>query len=109
MIDQQTGRMSDMLKIYGASDDLVEIEGIVSEELGAYDKPRVVTVGDRETGGCVVVAEYAVENRAGVWSMSVSQIDEDVPIPWPVSIAVEHGYSVAVVIDCPSGTKVRFA
>jgi len=102
-----------MLRIYGASDDLVEIEGIVSDELGAYERARTITVGDT-SGGVVVRVEYAVANRAGVWSVAFEPIDEDVPIPWPISVKLNairdgRGYSTEASIDCPAGTPVSWA
>lgn len=96
-----------MLRIYGASDDLVEIEGDVSEELGARDRQRTITIGD-DKGGLRVIAKYAPGSRA-VWRLSVEPIDEEVPIPWPVHVELaEPGYSCAVVVDCPPGTPVAF-
>jgi hypothetical protein len=98
-----------MLRIYGASDDLVELDGIVYDELGAYNSHRVITVGD-DKGGLRVIAEYApkhIKTGAGVWRLSVEPIEEDVPCPWPVRVEVK-GYSTHIVIDCPEGTPVTW-
>jgi hypothetical protein len=95
-----------MIRIYGSSDDLVEIEGGGhDDEIGAYDKPRCIEITNAEGHGVRVVAEYA-PGSVGVWRMAVEQIDEDVPIPWPIRVVTEHGYSVAVVIDCPDDVTV---
>jgi hypothetical protein len=99
-----------MIRIYGTSDDIVEIDGDVSEELSAYTTPRVITVGDANGGLCVVV-EYAPAhvNTGGNWRIAVELIGEDVPIPWPVSMEVrECPYSPTLVIDCPPGTPVTW-
>lgn len=134
-----------MLKICGASDDLVELEGIGklvkacltcgqeidnptkrygssavvgegSEEIGSGDVMVVVggnlsldeSIDPSPTGGIHVRMRYG-RFGVGCWSAEVCQIDEDVPIPWPVSI--KHGgrgYSVVVEIDAPDGTPVRW-
>ena len=100
-----------MIAIYGASDDLVEIEaeGPYGDEIGCFDDSVTIEVGDRQSGGLRVVMEYATAraDAAGVWSAAVSPLDEDVPIPWPVRVVLaERGYSPVVEIDCPSDTKI---
>lgn len=53
------------LVIYGASDDLVEIEGVVSDELGApFDKPGIVTVELDDAVWARIRIEYTDD---GVW------------------------------------------
>jgi len=97
-----------MLRIYGASDDLVVIEGHVDDEVSPS---RSITIGT-EAGGVVVSMKYGV--GAGVWQARVRQIDEGIPVPWPVTIgnAEPSGspdpqtYSVLVTIDCPADTPV---
>lgn len=97
-----------MIRIYGHSDDCIEIEGDVDEELGAYSRPRCITVGG-EDGGVEVWVEYAPERTKGaVWHFTIGLIDEDVPCPWPIRIEPKHGYSQQAVIDCPAGTPVDF-
>jgi len=120
-----------MLKIYGASDDLVELEGIGElvrkcPECGHdIDEPSRAVVGHSsgEFGsGDLMVVVGGVDGAPGIrvrvrygrfgvgcWSAEVCQIDEDVPIPWPVSIKHSvRGYSVVVEIDAPDGTPVRW-
>lgn len=97
-----------MIRIHGASDDLVEIEGSVREELDAYDRPRIITVGDKIGGGIRAVVEYA-PGPAAVWRIAVEPIDEWVPIPWPVRIQLSpYGYSPELIIECPSDTPVTW-
>ena len=98
-----------MIRIYGASDDIVEIEGDVNEETSPG---RSIVIGTKVDGGLVVSMKYGV--GAAVWQARVRQIDEGIPVPWPVTIgnAEPHGfpdpqtYSVLVTIDCPAGTPV---
>lgn len=105
-----------MLKIYGASDDLVELEGCVEDEIDCYDKWVQITVGypeaehGRASQGVKVIMRYAPKwVNAGVWSAEIFPIDEDVEIPWPVKVELsERKYSAQVVIDCPEGTPVTW-
>lgn len=98
-----------MLKIYGASDDLVELEGFIRDEVDCYDKPVQIKVGTDDSG-LIITMRYGV--LGAVWSAELSQLDEDVPIPWPVTVVTQGrreddvGYSVAVCIDCPDDTPV---
>lgn len=113
-----------MLKISGHSDDIVcanvsvsracpdcggEVqdglyEGTVVEkedEIGAYNQDLIFYVGD-EKGAVAIVYGYSAN---GCWFATVGLVDEDIEIPWPVSIKSE-GYAVVVEIDCPIGTPV---
>jgi hypothetical protein len=93
-----------MLRIYGASDDLVELEGIVDEEIPGDDV--TITVGELGfEGGLTVRALYGRINAC--WEMAVGLLDEDEPIPWPVTVT-HKGYTVTVEISCPDGTKVSW-
>lgn len=119
------------VEIYGASDDLIEIEGGVSEELNRVRSPQAtVTFGRRGTdadaghddGGVIVKIRYAPKwHSDGVWTAEIAQLGDEVPIPWPVS--VRHGmrtnyengrpvqgtgYSVIVRVECPAGTPVSW-
>jgi len=103
-----------MLKIYGASDDLVEIEGHVREEFNVIDRPCRVRVGTANDGGVDVVMLYG---KSGMWGASIELLDGDgeldncAPIPWPIEVrkglrGIEASYSVVVEIACPDGTPV---
>lgn len=105
-----------MLKIYGASDDLVEIEGPGGDEIDCYNSGVEITVGypeaapGRDAQGVKVIMRYAPKwTDAAVWTAEVFPIDEDVDIPWPVSVSLaERGYSAQVLIDCPEDTPVKW-
>lgn len=102
-----------MIRIYGASDDLVEVEGPSGHnEFGAFDKEIALLIGDG-SGGLVVRFYYAPlrqpKNDVGdgaTWQARIDVVDEDTPIPWPVSIKSD-GYTVVVEVDAPASTKWR--
>lgn len=58
-------------KVYGASDDLVEIDGDFTEEFGAYDReendPKIVAMSD----GTVLACFYPKNQGLGVWGIKV--------------------------------------
>lgn len=109
-----------MIRIYGASDDLVEIEGHnEGDEIGCYKQAVYVILGGADTGGIAVRMSYAphfskkIGQEVGFacWSAEVVQLAESCPIPWPVSIVhtTSHGigYSVEVRIDAPADVPMR--
>ncbi len=102
-----------MIRIYGASDDLVEVEAPSgNDELGAFDKEVALLVGTANAG--LVVRFYYAPPRqpkngvgdGGTWQARIDLVDEDTPIPWPVAIKAE-GYTVVVEVDAPASTKWR--
>jgi hypothetical protein len=104
-----------MIRIYGASDDLVEIEGDRSDEIGCYDRKVRVSVGTPEAGVLVTMRYGSTGMGFATWTAEIGQMAEGVEIPWPVSItnAEKSGrpdprsYSVTVEIGCPPGTPVK--
>lgn len=99
-----------MITIYGASDDLVEVEGCEgADEFNADDwfGDLIAPDGSRMR----VVAEYKAH---GCWLVGVVQVDEKYQLPgWPVTITQapamnpdNPGYSVLLSIDAPEGTKL---
>lgn len=112
-----------MLTIRGHSDDIVcanvSVKSVCSEcggkidgpdegfvveeedEIGAYNQDLIFYVGDA-SGAVAIVYGYSA---MGCWFATVSLVDEDIQIPWPVSIKSE-GYSIVVMVDCPVGTPV---
>lgn len=93
------------LIFYGASDDLLEMEGDIQDEFEAYNGTTVkLTATD---GEMLVTAHYG--GHAPVWSIGVAPADEDRPIPaWPMQYRLaENGYSTALIIQCPDDVTVE--
>lgn len=104
------------ITIYGASDDLVEIE-IRGEyerkcfEADAYDRGRTVFLTVSDGTGMRVYAEYSpTDLGGGVWMIGVAQLGEDQPIPdWPMKFrTAENGYSPELVIKVPEDVTVSY-
>lgn len=93
------------LTIYGASDDLIEVEGSIREEFQCYsgNGEIIVTAAD----GALRVFLRLEEN--GCWSAGIGQIDEGARIPWAVAFArPDHtAYTVAITIDCPADAQIH--
>lgn len=103
-----------MITIYGASDDLVEVEGCE----GA-DEFYVARVKDGEVcWRARLIAPSTEDDRwqqlcvraifDGCWHFAVGQVDESLPFPpWPVKVSQhQNGYSVLLTIDAPEGTRL---
>ena len=93
----------------GSSDDLFEIDGDFSEEIGCFSKPGICKVINSKGEGLHVIALYApLGIDAPVWSIGIAPLDEDIPIlDWPIHYELaENGYSTALVIEVPDKTKV---
>lgn len=100
--------MTRVLKFYGASDDLFEIEGTTKgepEEIGCYDRPGAVKVYDRQGNGLIVTGLYI---DPGVWSIGIAPMEENQPLPgWPHSYGPSaRGYSALLTIDAPDDAIV---
>lgn len=97
-----------MIKIYGYSDDLFEVEGdfVGENEYPCYETPVSLLVTDREAStGAIVTGEYG--KRAAVWTISVEPVDEGKPIP-PMSIKMgDNGYTPMLVIECSETSTVE--
>lgn len=100
-----------MIKIYGHSDDCVEVEGIFrgqNEYNPPLDKPISLVVHDFTFDKSVIVtAHYAAEKFSdAVWRLSVEPINEDKPMP-PMKITLApNGYSPMLEIECSENTAV---
>jgi hypothetical protein len=91
-------------KFYGASDDLIEVEGVkgADEFTALADGPFAAVFN---LGGKMRV--YAIYD--GCWMFAVGQVDEDIPLPnWPVRIKQhpETKYTVLLEIDVPDDVKL---
>ncbi len=98
-------------KFYGASDDLIEIEGVKgADEFGAYNSSSGNVVNATFILGAIAV--YAIYGEGGTWAFAVGRIDEDVPLPnWPIRLRQgteeESTYSVVLEIDVPDDVAVK--
>jgi hypothetical protein len=109
------------ITIYGASDDLVEVDGAIGaspEEFNVYDSGKLLwraDFTDAESSGGTELADrlrvYAIYD--GCWHFSVGQVDEDFKLPaWPVTITQANkldgtpGYSALLTIEAPEGTQI---
>lgn len=93
------------LTIYGASDDLIEVEGSIREEFQCYSGNGEITIASSD--GAMRVFLRLEAN--GCWSAGVGQIDEGARLPWLVAFGrPEHcAYSVAVTVDCPADAQIH--
>ena len=85
------------LTFYGASDDLIEVEGDVPgcDEYPGEDSTFLVA-------GIAVRVFYG----PGVWAITVVQIDEDVPVLAENITLAAQGYSMRLDLDVPAGSYV---
>jgi hypothetical protein len=96
------------LTFYGYSDDnfAYDLDGEGCDEIGCYDSPAVWEVKTPSGEGLLVVGHYAPLDVAGCWSVGLSQLDEDVPLPnWDISFGWE-GYSVRISMVVPNDAEV---
>lgn len=96
---------ADVIYIYGASDDLVEVEGSIREEFMTYDGltlrvARFDGLGNVE--GLMVAARY---EDNGCWSIAPYPLEEGFALPWLVSVDFDE-YSTRLAIACPDDVTV---
>lgn len=100
-----------MIQIYGASDDLIEIEGCEGEdEFGSYSRHSIFEFTTPAKEGFCLYGEYAPEGMPdGVWVFGFAPLREDVPIPdWPMRMRLsERGYSPLFLIEAPDDVVCR--
>lgn len=94
--------MTKELKFYGASDDLLECEGAITEEIGCYNEPGIYHL--KSAKGELQVVGYYLDS--GLWSIGISQVAENTPLPaWPVTYVMhERAYSAQFTITVPDDT-----
>lgn len=95
-----------LLKFYGSSDDLFEIEGGKRGEPNEISPSSCVRLFCDRTGlGMIVNATYAPAKGSPCWAIGICQIDEDKPLPdWDVKFttgAPSGGYSVVLNVEAP--------
>lgn len=102
--------MAQTVKIYGASDDLIEVSGIAGEdEFNADSDSRWVGILEAPDGDTALV--YVDYRPGGTWTVALGQFEEGYKIPaWPQTFEVDDslcGYSVTASIEVPDGTTIR--
>jgi hypothetical protein len=98
------------ITIYGASDDLVEVDGCE----GADEFNEDDWFGDLIAPDGSRMRVYVRYELSGCWSAGVGQGDEDEQLPgWPVTITqapamnpANPGYSALLTVDAPEGTRL---
>ena len=96
------------LRIYGASDDLIETEGLPGcDEFNVIqDGPHIATLQVYSTGAGCGFSIHAIYD--GCWSFAIGQTSEDDEIPdWPVRLSWA-GYTQTIEIDCPDDAEMIF-
>ncbi|MGI5223555.1 hypothetical protein [Actinoallomurus sp. CA-142502] len=74
------------IRIYGASDDAIELRGDIVEELYTYETGPVVWRGELRAPDGDTMRVHALFD--GCWAIAVGQVDEDTSLlAWPVTIA----------------------
>ena len=98
--------MSD-ITIYGASDDLVEVEGAVRDEYPLADPCSRLRLTGPDGGTLDVVLWLGICIGALDWSIGVEAVDAYPS--WPIRFHERPGYEgdPAVTIDAPEGTTVK--
>lgn len=100
-----------MIKIYGASDDLIEVEGCEGAgefSTGADDCWQADLIGPGGTEAMRVHAAFDPDG-SGCWVISLSQVNESVSFPAWGNGTERHpdGYSTQVRVDAPEGTRLE--
>jgi hypothetical protein len=105
--------MPDLI-FYGASDDLIEVEGVVSEEYNGEEALFIVESPDGEQKAYVRVLFEAGEG-GGNWSVAIWPADEDIrSFEGRVDVRPAHlnpgetyrAYSSRLTLEVPDGTAV---
>lgn len=103
------------IAIYGASDDCIEICGVIEDELGWYSRsPWRADIVSPEGDTLRVLAVY---DRDGGWLVGAGPRDRDAPMPdWPLTIRPGRGADDDVVgalddtavleVDAPDGSTL---
>lgn len=93
--------------IYGTSDDLVEVEGIIGGDEFTVDRNDTVKLC---VGGLLLI-NMSYGKYGATWTAEIGQVFEEVPIPdeWAISLTQHpRGYSVQVNLLIPDGIGVVF-
>lgn len=104
---EETESTNITIRISGASDDLIEIDGLEDQdEINVSGKTKHWS-GDLVAGNGEQLRVHA--NFDGCWAFGIGQVDEDHPLPfWSVNIAPNHesDHSVLLLIEAPGDTTL---
>jgi hypothetical protein len=110
-----------MFKIYGHSDDLVEIEHLDDtgervkennrgDEVNCWNGGVNIVIGNAEAvegknaEGIRIAMRYV---KGGCWEARLAPIDEDVPCPFVTTVLIER-YTAVVMVVCPENTPISW-
>lgn len=98
-----------MIVIYGASDDLIEVEGSTRDEFYANSDDEGLLRITRDNGqgtieGLMVAVRY---EDNGCWSVAPFPLEEGWPLPWPVSLDLD-GYTARLTVESPDDVEVVY-
>ena len=96
-----------VVEVYGASDDLVEIEGIEGADEFNTDGNWTGVLIAPDGATALLYVDY---RRNGCWTVTLGRWEEDYALPdWEVKIASDDSlcsYSTVAYITVPDGTTV---
>lgn len=99
--------MSVQVTIYGASDDLVEVEGDIegADEYDTYDKWEGALVAP-DGSGLLITAEFVGRNGTD-WQLFIGNWQDSYPA-WPVVFGQrpDREGDPAIIVTVPDGTRL---
>ncbi|MBN7484631.1 hypothetical protein [Mycobacteroides abscessus] len=100
------------ITFYGASDDLLEVEGAFTEEFDAYSGVTVVVEapsGESLWVRAVFDTDVPLRGIGQGWVLSVLHPDPVHGWQWPVRFGArpDGPEDPALIVECPEGTTVR--
>lgn len=96
------------VKVYGCSDDLVEIEGDVegADEYSSDGSSSFILMAP-DGGTAIIYVDYRLN---GIWSVAFSRYEEDYQLPeWDAKVVTDDSlcrYSDVLVLSVPDGTTI---
>ena len=99
--------MTEPITIYGASDDLVEVEGAIREEYTLGDPCTRLRATAPDGDSLDIVLRFDGQVGSLDWSIGVEAVNAYPS--WPIRFHERPGYEgdPAVTIDAPAGTTVQ--
>lgn len=95
--------------LYGASDDLVEVEdaaGTLTEEYSASSGTWVGVLTDTVNGDTAYV--YVRYEGSGCWTATLGIYEEGYNLPeWNPRTVLQHGYATALLLDLPDSVSLE--